>query len=370
MKRLLTVLSTVGSLTLTAHTVVNLRLLRTPPTAPSRPTEPFSVLLPLRNEAGRVEPALRAVLVALAYCRNTGELVVLDDESNDGTSELVRRVVGDHPRVSIVAGNPPPPGWLGKAWACHQLSEAARSDSGAYVFLDADVVLAPHALAAALAQLRETRLDVVCPYPRQQACTLAERLVQPLLQWSWLTTLPLRIAETSRRASLSAANGQFLVVDAATYRRAGGHAAVRGEVLDDLALLRAVKSVKGTGGVTDGTPLATCRMYDGWPALHAGYTKSLWSAFGSPSGAAAVIGGLSLLYVWPVAAALAGSRLAWLSYTSGVAGRALVARRTGGRVWPDSLTHPLSIAVLGWLTAQSWHGRRRATLTWKGRQLP
>lgn len=370
MKRALTVLSTVGSLILTAHTVVNLRLLRTPSAAPPSPVESFSVLLPLRNEGGRVEPALRALLAALTYCRNTVELVVLDDESNDGTADVVRRVAGDHPRVSITEGRPAPPGWLGKAWACHQLSAAASHHSTAYVFLDADVVLAPHALASALVQLRESRLDLVCPYPRQEACSPAERLVQPLLQWSWLSTLPLLKAETSRRPSLSAANGQFLVVDAATYRRAGGHAAVRGEVLEDLALVRAVKSVGGTGGVTDGTHLAACRMYDGWPALREGYTKSLWSAFGSPLGAAGVVGGLSLLYIWPVAAVLTGSRLAWLGYVSGVAGRVLVARRTGGRVWPDCLAHPLSIAALGWLTAQSWHGRRRATLTWKGRQLP
>lgn len=370
MKRLLTVLSTVGSLALTGHTVVNLRLLRTPPAPPPGPTEPFSVLLPLRNEAARVEPALRALLAALGYCHNSAELVVLDDESNDGTADLVRRVVGIDARVRIIAGGPSPPGWLGKTWACHQLSAAASQISAAYVFVDADVVLAAHALAAAVSQLRESRLDLVCPYPRQQACSAAERLVQPLLQWSWLTTLPLRQAETSRHPSLSAANGQFLVVDATTYRRAGGHAAVRGEVLEDLALLRAVKSVGGTGGVTDGTHLATCRMYDGWPALREGYTKSLWSAFGSPLGAAAVIGGLSLLYIWPVAAALTGSRLAWLGYASGVAGRALVAARTGGRVWPDSLAHPLSIATLGWLTALSWQGRRHVTLTWKGRRLP
>ena len=370
MRRLLTLLSTVGSLALTAHTVVNLRQLRTPPATPLCPDEPVSVLLPLRNEARRVEPGLRALIQALDYCRNAIELVVLDDESDDGTADVVRRVVGDDPRVRVMAGATPPPGWLGKTWACQQLSAAADPQSAVYVFVDADVVLAPHALASAVAQLRESGLDLVCPYPRQEAHSPAERLVQPLLQWSWLTTLPLRRAESSPRPSLSAANGQFLVIDAAAYRRAGAHAAVRGAVLDDLALVRAVKSAGGTGGVTDGTHLATCRMYDGWPALREGYTKSLWSAFGSPIGSAGVVGGLSLLYIWPVAALVTGSRLAWLSYASGVAGRVLVARRTGARVWPDCLAHPLSVAMLGWLTAQSWRGRRRATLTWKGRQLP
>jgi hypothetical protein len=141
-------------------------------------------------------------------------------------------------------------------------------------------------------------------------------------------------------------------------------------VLDDLALLRAVKRVGGTGGVTDGTHLATCRMYDGWDDLYAGYTKSLWSAFGSGPRAAATVGGLLFVYVVPAVAALRGSPMGALGYAAGVAGRVLVARRTGGRVWPDSLSHPASVLVLAWLTAQSFRGRRSGTLTWKGRRLP
>jgi len=349
--------------------LVNLHLLRVPATMPPPPTERVHVLLPLRDEAHRVEPALRALLAALDYCHNNIELLVLDDQSSDGTSDVVRRVAGDDPRVTLVAGAHRPRGWLGKPWACHQLGELA-SGSTVLVFIDADVVIAPHAIAATVDQLRHNDLDLVSPYPRQLAVTPTERLVQPLLQWSWLTTLPLRLAERSPRASLAAANGQLLAVDAATYRRAGGHAAVRGEVLDDMALLRAVKAVGGTGGVTDGTHLATCRMYDGWPALREGYTKSLWSAFGSPAGATGALAGLSFLYVWPAIAALAGSPVGALGFASGVAGRALVARRTGGRVWPDSLGHPASVLLLGWLTVQSWRGRRRGTLSWKGRQLP
>jgi hypothetical protein len=210
----------------------------------------------------------------------------------------------------------------------------------------------------------------VSPYPRQIAASVAERLVQPLLQWSWLTFLPLRAAETSARESLVAANGQLLAVDRIAYDRAGGHAAVRDEVLDDLALLRAVKRAGGRGVVVDGTDLATCRMYDGWAELRDGYTKSLWSAFGSPGGAAATVGVLELAYVVPPAALLLrGSRVGALGYAAGVVGRVLVGRRVGTRVWPDALAHPASVAALGLLTARSWRGHHDGTLRWKGRTL-
>jgi hypothetical protein len=158
-------------------------------------------------------------------------------------------------------------------------------------------------------------------------------------------------------------------VDAAAYRRAGGHAAVRAELLEDLALLRAVKRAGGRGGVADGTTLASCRMYDGWAALRDGYAKSLWSAFGSPAGAGAVLGALAVAYVVPPAAALRGSRAGLAGYLAAVAGRVLVARRVGSRAWPDALAHPLSVLALGWLTAVSLARRRRGTLTVRGRPL-
>jgi hypothetical protein len=110
-------------------------------------------------------------------------------------------------------------------------------------------------------------------------------------------------------------------------------------------------------------------MYDGWAEVRDGYTKSLWAALGSPAGAAATTAGLGLLYVWPAVAAVLGSPAGAIGYAAGVAGRVVAARRTGGRAWPDALAHPASVAVLGWLTARSWAGRRRGTLRWKGRSV-
>jgi hypothetical protein len=354
-----------GAIAATAHTVYNLHQLRTPPADPPPVAEPVSVLIPVRDEAGRVGSCL-AALLAQERVRDL-EIIVLDDESADGTAEVVREVTGGDPRVRLLTGPPLAAGWLGKPHACHQL--AATAHGSVLIFVDADVVLAPRAVAATVTLLRWSGLDLICPYPRQLAEGVAPRLVQPLLQWSWLTLLPLGLAERSPRGSLAAANGQLMVVDREAYERAGGHAAVRDAVLEDIALLRAIKRTGGRGVVADGTGVATCRMYTGWADLRDGYTKSLWSAFGSPAGAATVVGLLSALYLVPPLAALLGSRVGLLGYAAGVAGRAVVARRVGGRVWPDSLAHPVSIAVFGWLTAQSWRRRAQGRLSWKGRPI-
>jgi hypothetical protein len=346
---------------LTLHTWVNARLLRRPPMPAPPASLKVSVLIPVRDEEKHVIACLAAVLAQRGLPHL--EVIVLDDGSRDRTRQLVAAI--EDPRLRLLTGTEPPAGWLGKPWACQQLAEAAAGD--VLVFLDADVTLASAGVAATVAMLRD--FDLVSPYPQQQVGSFPERLIQPMLQWTWLTFLPLRLAETSPRPSLAAANGQLIAVRRAAYVRAGGHAAVRGEVIEDVALLRAVKRSGGRGTVVDGTAVATCRMYDGARALADGYAKSLWSAFGSPAGATAVMGSLVVLYVLPPAAALRGSRAGIVGYAAGVAGRVVSARRTGGRVWPDAFLHPVSVLVLAGLTARSVQGKRRGTLTWKGRSL-
>ncbi|MBE7189750.1 glycosyltransferase family 2 protein [Jatrophihabitans endophyticus] len=341
-----------------AHSVVNAALLRRPPQhPPARGT--VAVLVPARDEAGRIVSCLRSAVGQVGV----DEVVVLDDGSTDATAGLA---AGEGARV--LAGTDPPPGWLGKPWACAQL--AAAVDHDVLAFVDADVRLAPGAVRAAVALLESSGLDVVCPFPRQVAGSPVERLVQPLLAWSWLTTLPLRVAERSSRPSLTAACGQFVVFRRAALEHAGGFAAVRGEVLDDLALVRAVKAAGGRGGVVDGSALASCRMYGSAGELRTGYAKSLWTAFGSPAGALAVSAGLSLVYVGPAVAMLRGSRLGALGYAAGVTSRAVAAARTGSRVWPDALAHPVSVLAFTGLALDSLRARRRGTLRWRGRPLP
>ena len=337
------------------HAVLNARRLRRP--VPGSTTQArVSVLIPARDEAANIADCVSSVGLV-------DELLVLDDGSSDGTADRAAAA-----GATVLPGHPLPAGWLGKPWACEQLAAAAGGD--VLVFVDADVRLAPGAVAAAVALLEATGLDVMCPFPRQLAGTIAERLVQPLLQWSWLTTLPLPLAERSPRPSLTAACGQFVVIRRSALQRVGGFAAVRGAVLDDLALVRAVKAAGGRGGVVDGSALAACRMYAGWGQLRAGYGKSLWGAFGPPPRAAAVGAVLGLAYVLPPLAALRGSRAGAIGYAAAVASRVVAARRTGGRAWPDPLAHPVSIVLVGYLIVASHRDRRRGALRWKDRVLP
>ena len=210
---------------LTAHTAVNMRMIRRPRDESVTVAERVSILLPARDEAHRITPTLRSLLAQEGL--PDLEILILDDGSTDGTGDVIRQVVGSDPRVKIIDGpdDLPPPGWLGKSWACHRLAQEASGD--VLVFIDADVQLSARAVASTIHHMREGGLDLLSPYPRQIAVTAAERITQPLVTWSWVTALPIRITEPSLWVTVSSAHNRkgSLVVrwtPFLSYRPAGG----------------------------------------------------------------------------------------------------------------------------------------------------
>ncbi len=359
------------SLALTAHTAFNLTKLRSPRWSAGEITEKVSVLIPARNEETHIALTIESIRnqMGLADC----EIIILDDQSTDATATIVQQLVDQDSRITLLSNSVNPPAdWLGKPHACHLLSQHATGSI--LVFVDADVILEPDAIAACIELLREKDFGLVAPYPQQLADTLAERLVQPLVIWSWVTTLPLGIAENSLRPSLSAANGQFLIFDSQAYSAAGGHVSVKGEVLEDIALMRSLKSHGFHCATVNGSALAHARMYDSADALVNGYTKSLWNAFGSPAGSIAVNSLLAFVYLLPPLAMTTSRKkstrvIGAVGYLCGVAGRAMVAAGTGSRALPDSFAHPASIATFMGLNALSWSRHVRGENTWKGRAV-
>ncbi len=361
------------------HTAINLRHLRRPvsrpPRASSRARDRVSILIPARNEADTITGTLRSAAQQRIPDDVRGldlEILVLDDGSTDETRTLAETVAADEPRMTVMTApdSAPPRGWLGKPWACQRLSDAATGS--VLAFVDADVELLPEAVVALVDTLRDGDFAMVAPYPYQESGSWLERLIQPLVTWSWAATMPLAWAENSTRPSLSAANGQLLVVDAEAYRSVGGHAAVAGDVLEDIALMRAFKRAGMRTVTVDGSHLARCRMYVGPRQLIDGYSKSLWDAFNGPAGSIGVMALLGWAYVLPAVAVIAAPRhrrVALLGYAAGVASRAMVARRTGERIFPDILAQPASIAAFIALNALSWQRHLRGTNSWKGRPV-
>ncbi|MFZ2176284.1 MAG: glycosyltransferase family 2 protein, partial [Rhodococcus sp. (in: high G+C Gram-positive bacteria)] len=334
--------------------------------APSRVTEPVTVCIPARDERDR----LPALIGDLRSQRGVADLcvVVYDDASTDGTAAAAETAAGGDPRVVVVRGTAePPPGWVGKQAACREASGVAarlrRERRGILVFLDADVRLHPDSLAASCAALRDFRADLLCPWPFQRARSLAEDLVQPLLAWSWVATLPVPVSNRSRRPSTTVSCGQFLVFDSAAYHLLGGHAAVATSLTEDLDIARAMRRLGMRTVLVAAGGFASCRMYDNAHDLYSGYGRWLWTAFGSRFGAAAVLATAGTAYLAPpVAMAVGHGRLRrWgaAGYLAAVASRlcSRVIERGGpitAREIAGAWAHPLSIVGVTALTVCSF----------------
>lgn len=324
--------------------------------------ETVSVIVALRNEAENVVDLVQSLLAQTSL--KSVEFIFLDDDSQDQTLELLISSTANSTHARVIQGAPLPPGWIGKVWALHQLMEHTTGEI--IVSIDADVRVTPDAISRSITLMRSTSLEFVSPYPRQVANSLSERLVQPLLQWSWMTTLPLRIAERASFSSMAVANGQFFIVRRTALVASGGYESVKGAVLDDVFLARALVKTGSHGVVISGADIAQCHMYASWDQIQSGYAKSLRHAFGSAFGSIFTIVFLLVTGVLPIVCALLGSPWGVIAFTVIMCTRIISALRFHGRIL-DSLFHPISSILLVYLISYSY--LKRGEITWKGRSL-
>lgn len=231
-----------------------------------------TVVLPAYNEADNIGDCVRAILASEDPCPRWS-LVVVDDDSSDATAELARAAATGNPRFALLKAGARPDGerWVGKNWACHRAG--AQLDSDWVVFIDADVRVEPGALRAALADAQAHGADLLTLAPRLRCGCLAEWLVQPII--ASLLGLGFPIARANDPADpLAFAAGPFLLFRTQAYRAVGGHAAVAGEVVEDLALARAIKGQGLRLRYLLGLDWLTLRMYRDFASLWEGWTKN------------------------------------------------------------------------------------------------
>ena len=344
-------------------TVLNLLTARTVRNSTSATTDSsVALLIPMRNEAMNVEAVVTSAIQQEGI--SDFSILVLDDQSTDETYAMLSKQ--SDPRIKVFQGEDLPEGWLGKNFAAHQIAQ--QTDADFLVFIDADVRLSSRSIASSIAMMEDLKLDFLSPYPRQIAISWLERLVQPLLQWSWFVSVPLRIAEKFPRTSMAVANGQFFIVRSAAYRKSGGHEAIKSEVLDDIELARSLIRHGYKGTVADGSDVAQCRMYQSPRELIAGYAKSQWRAFGNIAGASLMALILITTSITPLVAGLLGSPWGWIGFFAVVATRLAVAAKTNS-VISSSWLHPFS--ALAWiaLIKYSWIQKLRGALVWKDRKV-
>jgi glycosyltransferase involved in cell wall biosynthesis len=342
-----------------------------------------SAIVPARNE----EASISGCVLSLLEQNDDLEVLVADDGSTDGTAAAVREIAGRDARVRLVAVPPLPPGWVGKNHALHVAARLARGDW--LLFTDADTIHAPGRLRAVRERAEREGLDLFSLSPAQQMRNWYERAIIPRVyrQLERLYRFE-RINDAAGREA--AANGQYILIRRSAYEALGGHAALAGDILEDVALARAARRAGLRLRFEPGAGVVSTRMYRSFRALWEGWSKNLyplyrWSGAADKSAGAVALrllgtaAGIWLfdvapagLAVWTLAAPesgglkVAATALAWLALRHAWYARRL--RAVGERVrlaawyWPGSVL--FSLMLVNSLVKYSF-GR---PVAWKGRE--
>ncbi|HKV90167.1 MAG TPA: glycosyltransferase family 2 protein, partial [Thermoplasmata archaeon] len=328
-----------------------------------------SVVIAARNEELDLGPALDGLLLQRYPSL---EIIVVDGGSTDRTREVAR---ARGPRVRLIEEPPLPPGWVGKNWAC---DVGYRASQGEYLlFTDADMRYHPDAIGATVAWAEAENADLATLAPTLEVRSFWEKVVLPFYVQMVLTYFRTpRVNRDDSRAAM--ANGQFTLLRRGPYEALGGHAAIRGYVLEDVALARRYRSAGKRLRVAWAPDLLSTRMYRDRHELFEGLRKNVHDTRFSVGRQLVFLAGVIGLFLLPLLVLpvgfLGGSivleALGLLVYVAWFAKHSLFARAIG-MSGAYGLLFPVAAGFYVVLLASSLaSGLRGTPVTWKGRSYP
>jgi chlorobactene glucosyltransferase len=334
----------------------------------------LSIVVPARDEERSIERCVRSLL---AQRWLDFELIVVDDRSSDATPRILERLASEDPRLRVVRGAELPEGWIGKPWALAQGARVARGEW--LLFTDADSQHAPSGAASALWFATRARADALSIATRQELETFWERAVLPSVLGTILfVSGPLGAVNDPAKPAKAIANGQYILVSRRAYDALGGHAALRGEIVEDVAF---AKRIKADGRfrylLAGGDRLASVRMYHSLGEIWNGFTKNVY--VGANGNLAALAGGVlycvTISVAPPVLAARAfavgryGDALEALAASAAIIATASWGMRRAAMPRRLAFLQPLGTAFFAAVIANStWSVLSGRGVEWRGRR--
>jgi len=249
----------------------------------------ISILIPARNEEVVIERVVRSATSQLYL---NVEVIVLDDKSDDKTPGILYALQTElAPLLSVYEGNDRPAGWLGKPWACHQLSQKATGDI--LLFVDADTILEPTLCEQISNEFRMNGTKgMVTVWPKQITISFMEKVIIPMIYFTLLGFLYSGYTQrdprwmpkflSSRfRPLFAAACGQCIAIPRSVYDTIGGHGCVKSDVVEDVGLARAIRNLNLPIRMYHGVGSIACRMYTQDEHIFNGFRKNFLAGFGN-----------------------------------------------------------------------------------------
>jgi chlorobactene glucosyltransferase len=233
-----------------------------------------SAIIPARNE----EASIRRAVESVAEQPEIGEVIVVDDQSTDGTGAILAELAARIPKLKVLRTGGPPAGWTGKNHAVSIGAAAAKGDW--LLFTDADTYHLPGSAARAIADSVLHDADLVSYSPEQEMRTFWERALIPVVYWRLSQRYPFDRVNDPGSPDDAAANGQYILMRREAYESIGGHTSISDEILEDVALARRVKRAGFRIFFAAGQGIVQTRMYRSFGAMWEGWTKNLYPLFG------------------------------------------------------------------------------------------
>ncbi|MFD0766077.1 glycosyltransferase [Mucilaginibacter lutimaris] len=330
----------------------------------TRYSDLVSILIPARNEQDNILSLLESIN---DQNYNTYEVIILDDDSTDDTYNICQNFAETHPKFSVIKGQPLPPGWIGKNYACHQLAQQAK---GRYLlFLDADEKINRDLINSAVHRMHLRGLGLLSLFTNQEMVTLGELSVVPLMHFVLINLLPLRLIYlVKKRASVAAASGQFMMFDAPAYHQNQWHKLVKNKVVEDVEIMKTIKAYgfNGEGLLANG--MITCRMYKGYTEALDGFSKNFMAAFNYSIPIFLIY--LLMLIGGPLFILGTGS-LPLISLMVGLIllSRIMISFLSGQNALINLFLHPVQMLSLLLIGITSIQKHLTKTTVWKGRKI-
>lgn len=360
---------------LTVQTAVNLLVFRSLEPARDTPTSRVSIVIPARNEERYVGRTLDA---ALRQDYPDFEVIVVDDDSTDGTADEIGQRVSDE-RLVPVSSRPLEPGWLGKPNAL--ATGAARAAGKWILFMDADVELHPQTLRDAVSACEQGGWDHLALFPHFEREGFWEELLMPVIPIVAMVYMPSFLTFFSG-TRMAAGGGAFGLVRREAYESMGGHERIKSSVVDDVRLAIEIKAAGFISQARLGMHRLRLRMYHGLDEFIEGFTKNAHVGFGRSilRPVVTILAGLwigltpftwpVLALVWPASAFTGAIGMVGASLALLVLSRAMVHLRLGFPLW-SILFSPLASLVTLYVVLRSLRmTRTQGIVRWRGRDYP
>ena len=276
------------------------------------PTRKVMAVIPARNEADVIGDAIASLLTQDFPAAL--HVVLVDDASSDGTASVARQSaqkIGRAEFLTVVTGAPLPPGWTGKLWAVSQGTQVALQLQPDYLlFTDADIRHHSRSVAELVAQAEAEQLDLASYMVLLSTYNFAEKALIPAFVYFFLQLYPPQWIASARHQTAGAAGGCILIKPAAL-ARIGGHAAIRGQIIDDCSLAHAVKSSGGKIWMGLTAQTHSLRPYSGFAEIGRMISRSAFNQLRhSTLLLAGTLFALAVTYVVPLAALFSGRPVA------------------------------------------------------------